>query len=248
MLSEEEIQANLRAKDAEGEFHFQAPHRGLERLQEFVGRADFARAENIVFIEMPQSDLSWLSKCTNLRTLYALSLSTHQVDFAPLSALKHLEADGKFLKRIIGLEQLEPLESLSLNSPPAEQLARLGGNSKLLYVGGPPLVWPVFEETKFVDELKIVGLRKGPLDVANIGLLRGLKLLNLSDIHQGIVNADKLASLENLEHLFLWNVRSMDSKDWILSLPKLRKVSIWDKNDFTESDLDKLRAKGVYDF
>ena len=248
MLSEDEIQANLRESDSEGDFRFQARHRGVERLQEFVARADFEKVKSLRFIEMPQSDLSWIRDCSNVTSISINSNSSQPIDVSKLHNLIHLGAQGSVMKRIFGLENLKPLKSLSFSSPTEYELARLGGNAKLLFVGGAPKAWPKLATPDVITNLKIVRAKSEPLDVGQMKHLSNLEFLSLNSIYSGLCNANELENLSNLEQLFLWKVYTIDSKDWILKLPKLRSFTIWDKHAFDEAELDRLRAKGLYKF
>ena len=228
------------------DFLFQGEE-GLTEIQKKLTSGDLAKAKFLTLIDLKNADLSFIGSLRHLRHLTILCPSRTDIDISKLSKLTRLDLGRAIQKRIQGIERLVGLERISLRSPDPKDLARLGGSGNFLAVHGCPPVWPEILNTVKLRKIKIYPMRKEQLDVSQMANLKNLEDLSINSISKGVVNAARLESLRNLRILHLWDVPSLDSKDWIFGLPNLELVAIWGAHNFTKEELSGLGRRGIFD-
>ena len=217
----------------------------VDKINALIETGGFETAVSIEIGNLPKLDLSFISQLTKLRHLSLGCLSSSHLDLSKLANLESLELHEKSLRSISGFEKLKNLRDVALHSPTSDQLESYAGRGQNLVIYSAPTVIPNLRLASELKRIKIVRSLKGPVDVGNLGSVANLEDLSFNDMHKGIQNCSSLCLLENLRYLMFWNVKQIDSKDWILSLPKLENVSFWGTNDVAEEEMNTFRVRGL---
>jgi hypothetical protein len=233
-------------REHKGCFAFQGEP-GLHRLVELYNRGHLSNAVELSLFKLPIADLSFLSNLKKLKNLRINTNSYSAIDVSKLRKLSSLELTGSVIQKIHNLERARYLKTLVLNSPSSSDLAAVGGFAKELYIHGVPEIWPILVETSKVRKIKIYPTRRGPLDLGNMSELGNLRSLDLNSVRKGVISMASLTRLTKLQEFHLWDVDSIDSKSWLFELPKLRMVTIWGRNNFTQAEKDTLAKLGILD-
>jgi Leucine-rich repeat (LRR) protein len=241
-----EFKADEPAREKQGHFRFITKDE-TPRMLQLAQDGTLQKATKLVIYKTQNCDLSWISECKDLEELDVSASSTVPVDLSGLKKLVKAEMSAAFQKAAYGLGQQEPVYSLILRSPTPEGLATLGSGVKRLVVSGSPTEWPTFDDSKNLIKLKIVFCKKGPLNISNVASLRNLQSLSLDNLSKGLVGCESLGNLRQLEELFFWDARPIDSLDWIKQLSKLKRFAAWGRTDLDNNIIEYLDGKGMGD-
>jgi hypothetical protein len=229
-------------RESRGYYWFQGQS-GLTRMNELWGSGQLLNARSVTVFKVPQADLSFIGELHNLIDLEIHGTSLGQVEIAKLKKLKSVELRGGIVARITGFEKLRPFSSLVIQTSSSEALARIGGHTKFLHLHSCPEIMPELHEVEYVKKLKIYRSGRGPIDIGAIRHLKNLRWLSINSLSKGLVNCDSFRELTKLKSLLLWDVASLDTKNWLFDMPKLRDLGVWGANDFSEEEFAKLDSK-----
>ena len=218
---------------------------GLATAEKLLAAGNFSELKSLLIIDIPKSDLSWVSECTSLEWLLIEASSSNPVDIRKLKNLRRIEINAKAAPSITGIEHLPKLDEIKLRSPKSEDLARLGGNAKRLKVFGPPAEILNFVQTETLEALWVANARKAEVSVAGIASLRGLKELAFYSLSKGIINSYSLDSLNLLEKVQFDNVTTVDDMGWLIRLPMLNDLYVSRPLPYSEDDHELLIHRGL---
>jgi hypothetical protein len=233
----------IEQKEAIGYFNFQG-REGFIRMKCLLEAGQLKNAYSLSITNVSKTDLSFIGDLVELRRLSMKGSSTAKIDFSKLKKLRDLSISGSSLKDSANLEKLRRIKFLELHSPSSEDLARVGGLSKILRVYGPPLQWPTLQNPKKIKELTILFATKPTFDVSNIAALRNLRTLCFFRVSSHLVNCNNLSTLK-IRYLDL-SVKTMDSSEWVFWLPRLLSMTTSIKSKgtvFSDAQWERLELR-----